>query len=439
MPLSPQKRSDILDALRRGTVPHRGLGELAVGLDRFAPTIDEQLAKVARGGSDFKAIRGDYGCGKTFFIRWMQERAKALNFVVSEVQVSETETPLHRLETVYRRAIEQLGTRSTSQGAFREIIDGWFFALEQELLASGACQEGDEVRMAGLTLELMEKRLREVSRQNPQFASVLRAYRTAMMSGEPAVSDGLIAWLGGQPNIASSVKRQANIKGEIDHYGALSCIQGLLRVLRDSSYAGLVFVLDEVETLQRMRSDTCQKALNALRQLIDEIDLGRYPGLFLVITGTPAFFDGPQGIRRLPPLAQRLHTDFATDRRFDNPRAPQIRLEPLQTPGLMEVGMHVRNIFAEGSSDPGRILDKVSDPILRSLVDGISGSLGQKVGLAPRIFLKKLVSDLLDRVDQFPDFDPRAHYQPVIVGSELTAEERLASGLGDLEDIKLTW
>ena len=37
----------------------------------------------------------------------------------------------------------------------------------------------------------------------------------------------------------------------------------------------------------------------------------------------------------------------------------------------------------------------------------MTGSLGGKVGVAPRIFLKKLVADVLDRIDQFPDFDPR--------------------------------
>jgi hypothetical protein len=31
-------------------------------------------------------------------------------------------------------------------------------------------------------------------------------------------------------------------------------------------------VLDEAETLQRMRADTREKGLNALQQLVDEID-----------------------------------------------------------------------------------------------------------------------------------------------------------------------
>jgi ATP-dependent Lhr-like helicase len=38
-----------------------------------------------------------------------------------------------------------------------------------------------------------------------------------------------------------------------------------------------------------------------------------FPGLYLVITGTPSFFDGPQGLKKSPPLAQRLHPDFETD------------------------------------------------------------------------------------------------------------------------------
>ena len=348
MKLSPQKRSDILDAPRRGTVPNKGLGELAVGLNRFAATIDEQLDKVSTGGAEFKAVRGDYGCGKTFFSRWVQERAKAKGFAVSEVQISETETPLHKLETVYRRLIERLSIPSADRGAFREIVDGWFFALEEELLEAESFDSEDEGLMAEKTLELMETRLSEVSKHNTQFSSVLRAYRSALQNNEMAICDGLIAWLGGQPNVAAAVKRSANVKGDVDHFAALSFLQGLLRVLKDSSYEGLVLVLDEVETLQRMRSDVREKALNALRQLIDEIDSGRYPGLFLIITGTPTFFEGPQGIKRLQPLAQRLHTDFDTDSRFDNPRAPQIRLEALKTEGLMEIGVRVRNIYADG-------------------------------------------------------------------------------------------
>ncbi len=88
--ISPKRREEILDALRRGTVPEDGLDLFAVGLERFEPTVDEDLQKVLEGGSVFKAVRGEYGCGKTFYSRWLQERARRMNFASAEVQISET-------------------------------------------------------------------------------------------------------------------------------------------------------------------------------------------------------------------------------------------------------------------------------------------------------------------------------------------------------------
>ena len=431
--ISAQKRKEILEALRRGTVPRRGLDELAVGLNGFETTVDEMLDHVETGNAAFKAIRGDYGCGKTFFSRWIQERAKQRNFAAAEVQISETETPLHRLETIYRRLVERLNLAGTREGAFREVIDSWFYALEEDVIAAGASE--DTLREE--TDKLMEKRLGEVARTAPAFSAVLRAYRRALAEGDSETAEGLIAWLGGQPNVSAKVKRVAGVKGEIDHKSALTFLQGLLMVLRDSGNGGLVLVLDEVETLQRARSDVRDKSLNALRQLLDELDSGRFPGLMLVITGTPIFFDGPQGVKKSQPLAQRLATEFQADNRFDNPRAPQIRLMPFKHESLVEVGRKVRDIFVSGLADADRVNAKVDDSVISSLASGIAGRLGGEVGLAPRIFLKKLVSELLDVVELHKDFNPHEHYQPVISGEELNDAERSAIGAVSPDEIQL--
>ena len=437
MILSPKKRLEVLDALRRGTVPQDGLDVLAVGLDRFRGPMDEELRKASDGGAGFKAVRGEYGCGKTFFSRWLQQQARALNFATTEVQISETETPLHKLETVYRRMLERLATSSTRSGAFRGIIDSWFFALEEDVLSAGGITQNDEQALLKATSELMEKRLATISKNAPSFAAALRAYRECRAQGDEAIAEGLIAWLSGQPNVAAAVKKRANIKGDVDHFAALSFLQGLLAVLKDSGHPGLVVVLDEVETLQRVRADAREKALNALRQLIDELDLGRFPGLYLVITGTPSFFDGPQGLKKLPPLAQRLQTDFDTDIRFDNPRAPQIRLRPFDMEMMLEVGGKVRDIFADGSTAADRVRRLADDSLVRSLADGVSGSLGGKTGIAPRIFLKKLVADLLDRIELHESFDPRKDYRLTIREEELSAEERNSVAAQSIEDIAL--
>lgn len=226
-------------------------------------------------------------------------------------------------------------------------------------------------------------------------------------------------------------------EGDLDHFTAANFLVGLLTILRDSGFSGLVLVLDEVEILQRMRADTREKGLNALRQWIDEIDAGRYPGLYLVVTGTPAFFDGPQGVQRLAPLAQRLHVDFTADRRFDNPRAVQIRLSPFDQSALLDVGRRVRDIFVDGLPAESRIRGVVDDAYIETLARAVTGSLGGKVGVAPRLYLKKLVGEVLDRVELHAEFDPRQHYSLTLAESEMTVNERAASGAASVDDIEL--
>ena len=155
------------------------------------------------------------------------------------------------------------------------------------------------------------------------------------------------------------------------------------------------------------------------------------------MTGTTAFFEGPQGVQRLPPLAQRLQVDFATEARFDNPRAVQIRLPGFDLDLLARVGGRVRDLFAEQAQAAERVRAVVDDRYIQDLAHAVTGELGGQVGIAPRLFLKKLVAEVLDRVDQFADFDPRRHYAPTLAEDEMTPAERAGAGARSVDDIEL--
>ena len=216
MSVSPQRRLEIMDSLRRGTVPRSSLDAFAVGLERFEAALAEDLRRIGSGGSVFKAVRGEYGCGKTFFARWLADRAHKLGFATSEVQISETETPLHRLETVYRRLMERLSTADTPQGALRNILDGWFYTLEEDVLAEGGVDPENAPQLVRRTSELLEKRLAKVNEVAPAFSAALRGYREAQLKGDLSTAEGLLAWISGQPNVSATVKRAAGVKGEIE-------------------------------------------------------------------------------------------------------------------------------------------------------------------------------------------------------------------------------
>jgi hypothetical protein len=417
-------RKDVIEALRRGTVPRRGLDLFAVGTDRFSVSLKEELDRCGTGGAVFKALRGDFGCGKSFTARWYQQQALARGFAVAEVQISENDTPLHRLETVYRRAMEGLRTVEWDSGAFRAIVSQWLMGLEEEV--SKTLRDPNDLKALGDGVgNLLEARLKEVSAVQPQYAAVLRAYHAAEIAGDHALSEGLIAWLMGQPNVSAHIKKQAGIKGEIDHTGALGFLRGLLALLQQCGRPGFLLVLDEVETIQRVRSDSRDKSLEAIRKLIDDLYGGRFAGLYVLITGTPSFFDGPNGVKRLTPLAQRLHVDFSGNAKWDNPREVQVRLSPFDQTRLLEVGRRVRDLYPTEAVE--RMQARVSNTVIAGVASEVAGKLGGKVGIAPRLFLRKLVATVLDRVDLFPDFDPQKDLDIRIDSDELTVEEQAAA------------
>jgi hypothetical protein len=431
--ITPLRKREIVGALRNGTVPRRGIEHYAVGLGRFEEAIDEELGRAAVGEGVFKAVRGDYGTGKTLFARWLQHRAQQAGFATSEVQISATESPLHQLETIYRRALEQLRTREWETGAFRALVDKWFYALEEQA-ETGVGR--DPARLAKAVGDLLESRLSEVRTVAPQFVTALRACHTARVLEDDGAAESLLAWLMGQPNIAAGALRGAGLKGDLDTATAPGFLRGLLAVLRETGRKGLLLVLDEVETIQRMRPEARQNSLRALRQLIDDLDGGRYPGLYVVVTGTPSFFEGPQGMRREPALEQRLHVDFSGDPRWESARAPQIRLHPFDQAKLVEVGRKVRDLYPTRAAE--RLGQKVDDEVIGHLASGVTGALGGKVGVAPRLFLRKLVGELLDKVEEHADYEPRRDYRLVVEARELTAEERDAAGFEKtVDDIAL--
>ena len=423
--ITPFRRRQVIDALRFGAVPARGIEHIATGLTRLEKAIDEELAMCAAGEGRLKAVRGEYGSGKTFFARWLVARAQSQNFATSEVQISDSEVPLHRFELVYRSAIAAMMTKEFPTGAFRSVLDSWFFRLETEATETGLARADDAQGLARGVAKLLEERLRSVSLVQPQFAAALRAAYEHRVKGDVAKEEGIIAWVMGQPNVGTAIKNAADVRGEIDSTVASGFLRGVLEVLKQSGRAGLVIVLDEVETIQRIRADHRERALGELRRLIDDLLAGRFPGLYLVITGTPLFFTGPQGISRLPPLAQRLATDFQKDPRFDVAKSPQIRLMPFDFDRLVEVGQKVRALYHPTNAFRPERLD---DAALRALAQSVHGALGHRMGVAPRVYLRKLVQ-LLDTMDEHADYDPVLHGGLVITSEEAASDLAAAESI----------
>lgn len=117
----------ILQALSNGTVPHEGLGYIAVGREKELGALLSELDLLRVGGSTFRIVVGDYGSGKSFLLQTIRENAVKRNFVVAEVDLSPdrnltgTSTQRKGLAT-YRELIANISNKTNQDGhALRKI------------------------------------------------------------------------------------------------------------------------------------------------------------------------------------------------------------------------------------------------------------------------------------------------------------------------------
>ncbi len=142
-------------------------------------------------------------------------------------------------------------------------------------------------------------------------------------------------------------------------------------------------------------------------------------------------------MQRLAPLAQRLATDFTTDPRFDNPRAVQIRLPGFTRTRWWAWARPSATSTRQEPRLPTGSRTLADDAYIADLARPSAGALGGKVGVAPRLFLKKLVGDVLDRIDQFEDFDPRQHYQLTVRGTNSPMSNAIWRAAASADDVDL--
>lgn len=417
----------IFERLRSGVVPERGLEAFAVGIEKQRTEIQRQLQLAASGEGAFKFLRGGYGCGKTFMSRLAILDAQAQGFATSFVVVSDNDLHFYKFDDVYRKVVQELGTSSCSRGALSDIIDRWIARVEDALIAGGADEDSDGFDT--LVQERMEAELASLTggKAPEDMARVLRAIFMLKQKGEIVEAGALLSWLSGSENVAASAKKVAGIKGDIGSREALDYLQGILEITKAAGYKGLVIVIDEAETILRMRHDVRGKSLNGIRQICDAAD--RYKGLLWIFTGTPEFFDTNRGVAGLQPLHDRIK--FERVGGFANPRQPQLELKPFDANRLKEVAIKLRGLY-HPTTDPSNLPRKVTPEFIERLVAKVTAGFKGDVGVVPRQFLRQFVN-VLDLANEYEEFDPMAAEGFDL--TELTAEEqRIQQGLPPFDE-----
>lgn len=404
MGLSRRDVDHVFERLRSGVVPERGLDAFAVGIERQRAEVARQLTLAEQGEGAFKFLRGGYGCGKTFMARLAVLDAQAMGFATSFVVVSDNDLHFHRFDDVYRKVVQELGTSSCPRGALGDIVDRWIAKVEAALVSGGA-DDADPGFDALVQKRMGEEIASLTGGKAPEdLARVLREIFALKQAGKAAEAGALLSWLAGSGNVAAELKKSAGVKGDISSRDALAYLHGLLEIVKAAGYKGLVIVIDEAETILRMRQDVRGKSLNGIRQIIDAA--GQYHGLLWLFTGTPDFFDTKRGVAGLQPLHDRIQ--FQAYGGFVNLKQPQLELKPFDAARLTEVALKLRELYP--ASDPPGLEKRVTPEFIERLVAEVTKGFRGDVGVVPRQFLRELVN-VMDLTATEPEFEPMKAYE----------------------------
>lgn len=334
-----------------GTPPEFGIEHFSVGVDNYMRVIEEEYLRgiLKLNLSSFKLITGNYGGGKTHFLYLIRNAGWQNNYVTSYVTLSPTECPFDRLELVYKAVVQNLRIPQNDRFWEQPPELGIDFILKAFVRSA----EG-----------------KPASRIRPlESTSFTNAVKAAAMNLSSDDEDGfyeVVQWLKGE-DVPRDVKLRYRISERIDRSNAFRMLRSLVQFLNSIGYSGVLLLFDEAERGVSISSARDKRrALDNLRQLVDECGNSRLPGamFFYAIPDENLLLEGSGGVYEA--LKQRLHSSFTRI----NPMGVKISMEDIGVSArdfLGDLGGKLRVIFetAYGSE----LEQTVSTESLKNMVE----------------------------------------------------------------------
>jgi hypothetical protein len=293
-----------------GTPPEFGIEYFSVGLEPYLEVIENEYLKdmLKYNLSSFKLITGNYGGGKTHFLYSVRNLAWKHNYVTSYVSLSPTECPFDRLELVYKKIVSNITLPLKS------------FVLNQP------CQVGIGELLKQWRVNAGEKKsaISEMKNlESSSFANALKGARLSLLADDEEEFGGITQWLKGE-DVPRELRLRYRISERIDRSTAFRMLRSLVQFIDSIGYSGLILLFDEAERGMSIASTRDKRrALDNLRQLVDECGNSRLPGamFFYAVPDEHLLLEGSGGVYEA--LKQRLRSSFTRI----NPMGVKVNLE----------------------------------------------------------------------------------------------------------------
>lgn len=400
--------NQILRALHNGNVPpYEGAKRIMCGHEEEREKLLEDLNYISYnnskvGHSGFKMIYGPYGCGKSFLCEVIKDEALNDGFIVSEIVISKN-TQLQSLETIYNKIMVGLRSNEFREfSAFRIIIENWVEILKSRIISKYDLDPEENDDDYNTFVEKIKEEipfeLQKANSTNTSIINSIISFTMALIEGNHSIAQKSLAWFSGDQNIGADIKKTLGVKGNVDKTNVFDFINTLLFMIKESKFAGLLIIIDEVETVRKERRDVRYQAYENLRLLIDMVSKDNLPGCYLLLTGTDELVeDEEKGIKEHDALYTRLEQIKLGDIRVLE--QPLIRLKRFDTNQLVDVAVKVRGIHSEVHEWDAAL--KINNDFIHKYVESFTNAFGREVTILPRTFLKNFIF-ILEAAKNYP-------------------------------------
>ncbi|MBN3945230.1 MAG: DUF2791 family P-loop domain-containing protein [Nostoc sp. NMS7] len=301
----------IIESLRKGIPPERGVDLYSVGNDKLIEGIKKFHLSGIRERGIIRFTSGSWGAGKTHFFRLLREVVFQHECLVSTVQLNADDAALNKFEKVFYSIVRNISTpESFSSDRTSEIAP--FGQVLQESLAYLGTNKRLLSNHYSYPEYIKAKEVLMLERSiDIDFKKMVQKYWETFLPDAPDVvlqqqnREEILQWFSGEGNVAT-YRRRFDVNKIVNKDNAKLMLQSLAGFVQLSGYKGLVILFDEAEQAYSiMRKSSLRDAHNNLLSLINNIEL--LNGLFLIYATTPDFFTDPKhGIVIYGALAGRI-------------------------------------------------------------------------------------------------------------------------------------
>ena len=409
--LSPRDRDAVLNALRSGVVPRRGLHLVQVGRAQEVQALVTDLDRISSGGAAVRFIVGDYGAGKTFFLSLVQTVALEKGLVTMTADLN----PDRRLQgndgqarSLYAELTRNAATRTKPEGgALPSIVERFVGSAIQDARA-----QSKEVEA------VIQERLSSLSElvNGFDFAQVIAAYWRGHDQGDDALKTSAIRWLRGEFTTKTDARAALGVRTIIDDDDIYDQIKLFACFVRLAGYKGLLIALDELVNLYKIPSSVARKAnFETILRIFNDAVQGNAEGLGVLFGATPdTMMDPTRGLYSYQALQSRLAENrFAQQLGVTDTGGPVIRLGSLTPEDLYVLLTKLRLIQASG--DASKVL--LPDEALTGFLDHCQNKIGASYFQTPRNTIRAFL-DLLSVLEQHPEVS----WQQLVIGAPIERE-----------------